>query len=689
VSHLNPIVETALLEFKQAQEAENQWRSKALDDGKFALLSEQWPQEVRTARQMENRPCLTINRTLQFIRQITNDARMNRPSVKVIPVDDSDVEVAEVYEGMVRNIQVRSNADVAYDTACLHQVTQGIGYFRVITDYVDEASFDQEILIEQVKNPFSVYFDPSAKKVDYSDARFAFVVEDLLHDDFKRLYPNAKTTSSIFTDGDGDSTPDWMDGKVVRVAEYFCVEEKASKLYLLEDGTTLTAEEKKAAEEAGFVLPIKAEREVTNRKVMWRKITCCEVLEEREWAGKFIPIIPVIGEDVTIDGKRDLMGIVRHLKDAQRQYNYWTTASTEAIALAPKAPFLVAEGQIEGYEQVWARANTENLSYLPYKPSSIDGSVVPMPQRMQAEPPVQAMMMATRQASDDMKATTGIFDASLGNRSNETSGKAILARQKVGDIANFHFIDNLSRAIRHLGVILIDLIPRIYDAPRVVRIIGEDDSEKVVKVNQPPTEGAVEKIYDLTTGKYDVVVDVGPSYNTKRQESAEQFIALLQSLPIIGQAAPDLAVKMMDMPLADELAERLKKTLPPELQDLDEENGKAPVPPQVKAMLDKSQAMIDQLTQALNAAQDEIQTKQQELDSRERIAEANNETKLVIEAMKQNHAAALQLMQAEIQSIQGKLGSPSEGSVDNSVNAPDYSNNATVSPLSDGSERMI
>lgn len=672
------VLEKALKEFKLAEDAENPWRKEVLEDLNFALLSDQWPKNVINSRELNARPCLTINKTLQFVRQVTNDARMNRPQVKVVPVDDSDVEVAEVYEGLIRNIQVRSNADVAYDTASLHQVAGGVGYIRIITDYVDDESFDQEALIKEVKNPFSIYLDPSSVEADGSDAKFAFVVKDYTREEFEHLHPDTKTAGQF--KADGVSVPGWLSDKDVRVAEYFCVEETPLKLVLLVDGSILPADQAK-----DLPIAVQAERTVMQRKVMWRKITCMEVLEKREWPGKFIPIVPMYGEDVRIGEKRSVFGLVRNMKDSQRQYNYWTTAQTEAIALAPRAPWLLANGQQEGYEEMWSRANSDNQAYLIYNPVDINGTALPAPQRITAEPPIQAMAHAVAQASDDMKASTGIYDASLGNRSNETSGKAIMARQKVGDIANFNYIDNQSRAIRHVGVILVDLIPKIYDAPRIIRIIGEDESEKMVPVNQELEENGVMKVFDLTTGKYDVMVEVGPSFNTKRQESADALLQLTQSIPAIGTAAPDLVVKVLDFPMADELAERLKKTLPPELQD--KEDGEVEIPPQIQAQLAQSQQMIDQLTQALNAAHDELDMKKAELESKERIAAQNNETKVVVEAMKQNHEASLALMTAQIQDIQAQLAmAQNTDTVDNSVSVPEDNMN-TMAP-SAGSESM-
>jgi hypothetical protein len=672
-STTNPVLELALKRFKTCVEAESKQREKWLEDIKFCTNEGQWPDNVKNERAQQGRPTLTINQIPRFVRQVTNDARMNRPAIKVSPVEDSDKETAEVIEGLCRHIEVRSNADVAYDTAVEFQVKMGIGYIRVITEYEHDDSFNQDICIKRVKNPFTIYFDPSCQEPDYSDARYAFVVSDMTHEEFKEEYKDSDMADYMSLSSTGDSPSEWLTSDIVRVAEYFYVEEKDEKISLLSDGSIIPTKDIPKGSPEGTVIN---ERTVKKREVKWCKITGKDVLDEKPWAGKYIPIIPVLGDEINIDGKRDLIGLVRNAKDPQRMYNYWSSAQTEAIALAPKSPFLIAEGQVKGYEKVWASANQVNHSFLPYVPTSLNGQNVPPPQRMQAEPPVQAMVQAIAQASEDMKGTTGIYDAALGARSNETSGKAILARQKESDVSNFHYIDNLSRSIRHLGVILVDLIPKIYDAPRVVRILGVDQEPKTVGINQPvDQQGAplppsqaesaeqqgIAKIYDMTTGRYDVVVETGPSYSTKREQAAESMVQLTQAYPQLMQIAGDLMVSNMDWPGADEVAERLKKTLPPELQNDDQQQT---IPPQVQAQMEQAQQMIDALTQQLNQLQSEKEAKEQELASKERIAAENNQTKLVIETLKAETNANMQLVLAEMSSIQQRINQLQQPPVD-------------------------
>lgn len=644
--------------WQTAADATAKIRRECLEDLRF-YNGEQWPNEIKQVRELAERPCLTINRLPQFTRRVTNEQRQNRPEIKVIATDDATLETAEIIEGMIRQIQRTSDADVAYATACENQVVMGFGYIRVATDYCDAETFDQEIKIQEVKNPFSVYFDPHAVKPDFRDAEWCFVVEDITKETFSRLYPKAKMPggSGIGMSSIGDLPNGWAVGDTVRVAEYFEVIQTPKKIYQLSDGSTvdelpeylrtetketlidenLESVETQATEQAlGFEnLTIVNERETFERKIMWYKITGVEILEKREWLGKFIPIVPVIGSMVNVDGETTISGMVRNAKDTMRMYNYWATAQTEMIALAPKSPFIAAVGQIENLENIWRTANTTAHAVLPYNPVSIDGVVLGAPQRQAAEPPIQAMAHMMQQAGEDLKNVTGIYDASLGQKSNETSGKAILARQQQGDTANYHFIDNLSRAMKHVGTIVLDLLPYIYDTPRVVGILHADGQEELVKINEIFGKGQNKKKYDITTGKYDVAVITGPSYVTKRAAAAESMIAMTQANPAIWQIAGDIITKNMDWPGAEEIAERMKATLPPELQKDEEKEGQE-IPPQIRMQMQQYDQMIQQLTAALNDANTKLETKQLDIESKERIATQNNETQIAVKLMGDN-----------------------------------------------------
>ncbi len=629
------LLEEALARFKLSEDAENEARKEATDADKFCIGDAQWPQNIKTTRDYEQKPCLTINKTAPAVRQVTNDARQNRPQTKISPTGDGSVNTAKILEGLIRHIQTDSNSDIAIDRAFEQAVTGGWGYFRVLTEYADDKSFDQEIKIKQIRNRFTVYADPFCTEPDQSDSRWYFITEDMDRDEFKKKYPNSEAGSKDFVTI-GNDIDGWITDKSVRVAEYWCSHDKTKKLYQYADGTT---SDKPLADKGAAV----KERDVVEKEVCQYIITGTEVLETNPWAGKYIPIIRVIGEDKDVDHKRVIRGLVHDMMDSQRIYNYYSTAQVELVALAPKSPWVIAAGQIEGFEKVWESANRANHSHLPYNPITINGQLAPPPQRQTAEPPIQAMAMVTRQASEDMKATSGIYDASLGQRSNETSGRAIMARQHQGDTSNFHFVDNLARSLRFLGVLLLDLIPKIYDSARIARIVMEDNTHDQVNLVPGAQEDPIAKVFDITTGKYDVVIETGPSFNTKRQETTQSMSEIIQAFPQLMGMAGDLLVKNMDWPGHEDLAARLKKALPPNLQD-DPQNN-----PQVtQQKLQQSQQMIEQLTQALHAAHDQLDTKAQELASKERIAEQNNETALIVAEIKAGNDRNLALFKEEL-----------------------------------------
>jgi hypothetical protein len=629
-------LEKAMERFKLASEAESDIRKDSLDDLKFSV-GEQWPADVQGTRGTDGRPALVLNRIPQFLRQVTNEQREQRPSIQINPRGgDATVKSAEIMQGIIRHIEVSGEAKIAYDSAFDMMVRIGFGYFRVRTDYTEFGGIEQEILIDPIKNPFNVYFDPYCSEPDYSDAKFAFIISDINSAKFKRQHPDSEISKVSDFTTIGDASPGWASSEAIRVAEYFYVEETKETLYQLNTGEVVRgAQERAMAESIGF--QVVDEHVKTIRNIKWAKITAMDVLEKNDWAGQWIPIIPVLGEDIEIDGKRHLCGMVRNAKDAQRMYNYWVSAATERIALAPKAPYIAAEGQLEGYEKTWEDANRRNFAVLPYKPVSLQGHPVPPPQRQVVEPAIQGMLAMTAQADNDLKATMGIYDASLGERGPEQSGKAILARQRQSNIATLNYADNLSRSIRFCGRILMDLIPHIYDTPRIQRIINPDSTvdNVVLFKGQGQQESAqgmqtqeIRRVFDVSAGRYDVTVSVGPSYQSKRQEAVASQLEFIKVFPAAAQIVGDLVTRNMDWPQADAFADRLKKMLPPEFQDKDDQDPQEQLQ-QAQSKLAQVEQMADQLTKALNAATETINTKKLELESKERIAAIKAQVDLV------------------------------------------------------------
>lgn len=638
--------------FRTCADSENVQRNEIVEDQRFRS-GKQWPDQIIAMRELDKRPCLTINRLGQPIGLIQNQQRQSKVGIRVSPVDNvADPETAEVFEGLIRHIEVQSQADVAYDTAFERTVEGGIGWFRCLTEYLP-GSFDQEIKIKRILNPLRVYVDPSAEEIDYSDARFMFITVDFPKDEFKETYGDARAVSleEFSSLGDHSLAIDWFPEGRVRVAEYWYVEETERKLVLIDLGAGQTRTV--PAEEVPEGAVVKRTRVEKVRKVKCAIINAADVLEEHEWAGQWIPFVPVIGTELVVEGKRQLRGIVRDARDPQRMYNYWVTAATEQIALAKRAQVVGAEGQFEGHEKEWNEANLRNLPYLEYKPVTVSGQIAPPPQIQSVEPPIQAMMVAVKQADNDLKATTGLFDASLGERGPQQSGKAIAAVQRQGELSTSGFTDNLSRAITHLGRILIDLIPKIYDAPRILRIIGADNIERSVSVNQNTIVNGVQRIYDLTVGRYDVTVSTGPAYNTRREASAAGGMELIQAAPALMGVIGDLVVGDMPWPNAPQMAERMKKVLPPQLQDKPGDQGQQ-LPPQVQAQMDALMQQHAQLTEALNAAQQELTSKKMELDSRERIARMQADVTIAVTQARNESAEQIALLRADVDQIKAR-----------------------------------
>jgi hypothetical protein len=631
------ILEEAQARFELCVDAEKDVRRLALDDLQFRanIDQAQWPATLRDERNAQSKPCLTINVLPARERQILNDQRQNRPAIKVSPVDDTgDEKTAEVLQGVVRHIEYDSNSDVAVDTAFSSAARIGFGYMRVITDFEYPDSFDQCIKIKRIPNPFSVYMDPNCFEPDYSDAEFGFIVTDYTKDEYKREFPGSQLADMDKWTTIGNTQPGWIQDEGARVAEYFYKERKKDKLLQVQNaaGETRSIFASELSGEMPKGVRVLNERETERESIKWLKINGVEVLERTEWPGRWIPIIPVLGDELDVDGKKVLEGIVRHTKDPIRMQNYMASAEVEAIALAPKSPWLVAAGQTEDFPE-WKTANSKNHHVLRYTVKDINGTLVPPPARIVQEPAIAAITEARMHFVDDLKAVTGIYDAQLGARSNEQTGKAILARQQQGQISNFHYVDNLTRAIRHLGRIVIDLIPKIYNKPRVMRIIGEDGKQETVQVNQRFNENGVDKLYDLTTGRYDVTVTSGPSYQTMRQQSAESMIQVSQAFPELWKVAGDIMAGFFDWPGHEKLAERLKKTLPPEL--VDDQDGDP------EAQLVKAQAQIKQLmqqhqvlTQVVEQQTEMIKTKQVEQQGKVEQTKIQEQSRQFIEQLK-------------------------------------------------------
>jgi hypothetical protein len=678
---------TARKRFKIVADAERTLRTKMLEDLKFRA-SEQWPDSIKTQRDADGRPCLTVNRLPQFIKQITNQQRESKPAPVVSPVDgEADLKTAEVLQGMVRHIEQRSQAQVAYATAGDHQATMGRGYLRILAEYATETDDELSLVIKRVRNPFTIYMDPGCQELDYSDALYGFVVIDLTVDEFNEKYGRVEFASLNDFASIGDDRQYWIEGNRIRVAEYWYVEFADDVLLTLADpGKTRIMQsaipkdrlmlgpkgEPQAVMVETDLIPVAKFRDTSRRQVKWATINGIAVLDGneaktagREWPGYWIPIIPVIGDQIDINGDVDLRGIVRDAKDPQRRYNYQVSSATETDALQPKAPYVATVGQIAGYEQMWKTANVRNYSVLPYNPVSEAGHLVGPPQRQSHSADLSSSALLIQQADNDLKAVTGYYDASLGAPGPEQSGKAILARQKQGNLGNFNYQDNFAVAIATVGRYLVDLIPKIYSEARIVRVLGLDEREKNVMVHagqppqEPPPEG-IDGVYDLSVGTYDVTVNVGPSFQSLRQEQREAMTAFVQAYPPSFPMIGDLLVKAMDWPGSQQISERMKKLLPPGIAEDGPDGQPAPPapPPELLQELEQMKAALNGVTAELDEAKMTIQAKQIEAQSAQALAQLEWAAKTELAQL--DAKLALAKIQAQMASTQATLADTTE-----------------------------
>lgn len=606
-------------------EAERDNRVRAKEALEFRDL-EQWDQKARNERENEPegaRPCLVVDKLNQHIQQIVNDERQNKPQIKVRPVEGGDAEVAKVFDGLIRHIQDASHADIAFDTGFEAAVDGGFGYWRILSEFCDPMSFSQDLRIKRIRNRFSVYLDPERQEPDGSDAKYGFIFYKVTKKDFKRKFGTKAEEAMSGFGAEGKEFTEWYGDDWVLYAEYFWIEYEKITIVELPDGTVAPKD----------VLPDGTEslreRETEVPSVRWRKLTATKILEDGAWAGSCIPIVEVVGNELDIEGRVKRSGAIRGAMDAQRVDNYATSAFVEQVALAPRSSYVAALGQLEGQEDQWRTANRRNISVLMYKALSVDGVLVAAPRR-EAPPGIPTGWLSVLgQAEHNIQAAMGRYNATLGEDSNEKSGRALIAKQREGDVGSFHFSDNLKRSMRHTGQILVEVIPKYYDKPRIARIIGEDGTPGTASIDpglcdeqgmpcayaeHKNESGAIEKIYNLNVGKYDVTIVSGPNYTTRRLESADAMMEISRGNNEFLAKFGDIIFKSQDWPGADQIAARFKKMLPPELQD--EPEGEDRV-----GQIERAKAQVQAAAQALGQREAEVNAAHQQAAEAAQAAE--------------------------------------------------------------------
>lgn len=534
------------------------WKKNRLnyeDDIKFVFKSEQWPERIRQDREEKDRPCLTVNKLKKFVKNVAGDIRQNMPVVKIRPVDSqSDPIIAEIFNDIKRTINNDPEAKMADKIGLENSLGGGYGFYRFVTEY-EEDGFNQVIKKRRIPSSLSVLLDPSAQDYLYADGNGAFILEKVRKKNYQKKYPKAVTDS-----WDDLGTHDWVGDDWVIVAEYFYRVPVTKTIIQLENGATYELKEGltvEAIEQSTGFRKVK-EREVKSSKIKWVKLSATEILEgPKDLPGKYIPILPILGDEESIGGERLFYSLIREAKDPQRMYNYWRTMAAELIALAPKSPYIGTTEQFEGNEHYWQRANNENYAFLPYK--HVPG--IPRPQRERPPDLPSAAVNEGNIATGDIMDAMGKYQASIGQVSNERSGKAILERKKEGDATTYSFIDNLNMTTIYEGMMLIDLIPKIYDNERVLRLRDEDNQERIWEINKvirdPKTLEPI-IINDLSVGKYDVEAEVGPGYATKRAEIADSLLGVLQFAPDFAPVIIPRLAKVMDIPEGQAMAEEMQ-----------------------------------------------------------------------------------------------------------------------------------
>lgn len=620
---LDKVLDVAKKRWCRADEYDRPNREAAYEDLDFLETpGAQWPERERQLREAEGRPCLEFNRLPTTIAQITGDIRQMRPAIKVVPVDSrGDPETADVIAGMVRYVENRSDAASAYFSAADQQVGAGIGHWKVITEYGSDSTFEQEIRIVGIPDGVGVRWDPDAVLPTREDAKFCFVPVDMSRDVYEETYPDHPAAEIGDTDLTRSGMTEWAGADMVRIAEYYTKTPVEKTLALMPDGEILDLTDESDDDHAEK-LDLIAQAKATGAQVRIEKrpghrveryvISANAVLDgPTEIPGRFIPVVPVVGVEMTIGKRRARRGVIRFAKGAQQAYNYTRSTHTEVVALQPKAPFLGTEKMFKGYEEIWDTANTVNHPFLPYNVDS--NSPTARPERSTPPVPSSGLAELSREAAEDLKAVTGVYDASLGARSNETSGKAIMARQREGDVGSFVYIVNFSRSIRHTGAIVVDMIPHVYDTARTLRIVGEDGKVDLVQINQVgglADDGQpLDKIRnDVTVGAYDVAMEMGPSYTTRREAALDGMVTLIQAAPQLAPVVLDLFAKAQDWPMADKIAKRIRTMLPPQIQAQEAEESGEPPPPPMPPSPQEQAAMAQQ------ERQQQIEAGRQQLD---------------------------------------------------------------------------
>lgn len=649
--------------YEDAKDAARDQHKRMLEDLKFSNPSDpqQWDEQAKEMR--KGRPTGTYDRTNQYIVQVVNECRKNKPGIDTMPADSgADKEVSQKLDGIIRHIEYRSRAAIAYDTAVDHAARCGLGWIRIVPEIIRPETNEQEITIKRVHDPLSIMLDPDSTEPDGSDAMFGFAETMMSEAAFKRAFPKAKAKSSWESDGQ------WFTDDGVLVCEYqYVVETEANHIVCVDpDGQELTLAEDDywtLAKAIGYQPQVARTFMSKKREVKWCKLNGDEVLEETVFPSRWIGFIPVIGFELWVEGKRNLCGLTRRMMDGQRAYNYERSAYIEAVALQPKAPMMLPFEAIEGHEPHWQALNKGSPAYTVYNHKDKEGDPVPAPSRLSPPAFPAAFAQGAQIALQDLEGSIGMFQSNLGAPNNSSSGKQERERKEQGATATYHFADNLSRSIEHTGRITVDMIPRLYDTKRQARILGLDGQNDAVEID-PGMQEAVRrspkgKVVAINpgVGSYDVRVRAGANYTTQRQEAAEGLEEIIGRIgPEVGAVLVPTLVKMRDYPDGDKIARMLTAMLPPPVQQIANEGqeGQEEIPPQVMAQMQQMQAQMQQMQQMLDAGEQaigEAEKKAQQLEAENQALKADKS----IEADRADDEAFLKSRELNIKEAEAEI----------------------------------
>jgi hypothetical protein len=612
------LIATARKRLESARAAEQEIRREATIDKNF-LIGKQWDEKVRKERISGGKAALTINRLASYRNQVVNDIRQNNPQARVSPRRNGTVETAKVKEGLIRAIQYDSDASIAYQEASKYAVGSSYGVYQLSAVLVDEETGEHEVRIDPIFDPDSVYFDPHAMKPDREDARWAIKLVPMSRIDFADAWPDAKATASDFADGPQEWMDPFGDGDHILVAEYYCIEKAGSS------DVALGAEDDPDRP--------KRKRKTKGKELVKHIITGDEELEPPTLLpGTRVPLFPVFGDEMWVEGKRYIGSLIRDARDVNVLYNWEATQEAERLAMDSKNPFMVTPQMIGPHEKLWREMNTNNRNYVLFEPDPrVNGGA---PIRIWGEPPIAAISQAKAQTAAELRDVIGLQDPSIGKQQYAgQSGRAIEQLRSQGSLATFHYSDNLRRSIQAMCRVLLEWIDWYYDTEREIVILGEDMTESIVRVNteQPVVDPKTGETYHhkFGEGSYAVVCDIGPSHKTEREEAEAFWETTISSWPEGMAVFGDQYFANKDVAGADIAAERMKRWIGMQSPGLLDDGKNGQMPPQVQAQMMQMQQQIQQLQQALQQAGLIIKTKQIETQGRIQVEQIKQKTALV------------------------------------------------------------